>query len=227
MKINYYQPLASVALLAMLFWSCSDSKDQEMATLEAEVVDPTYEQAVSLWQELDREAGNPFGYRLSTSYNYFEIFENNLFFVPGEGYQGGPAPGFYPGSGKGLATRMGKAQSFLNQFAFFDGGELTTIGAPVSLFFKAELLALGIVNVPDKVSSITIDKNGNAIWIKNVKNTVTPINENLSSFIAEVEFIGGSGRFAKFNGTGVVRGNFNPTTGKGSSVTLGNLKNSK
>jgi hypothetical protein len=56
---------------------------------------------------------------------------------------------------------------------------------------------------------------------------VTPINENLSSFIAEVEFVGGSGRFAKFKGTGVVRGNFNPMTGEGTSVTLGNLKNSK
>lgn len=227
MKIKFNHPLAFVPLVTMLFWSCSDSLDQEMDTMEMESLDPTYEQAISLWQELDQEAGNPFGYRIGTSYNYFEIFQNNLFFVPGEDYQGGPAPGFYPGSGKGLATRMGKAQSFLNQFAIFDGSELNTVGAPVTLFFGAELLALGIKNIPDEVSSITLDKKGDSIWIKNISNTVTPIRENLSSFIAEVEFIGGSGRFAKFKGTGVVRGNFNPITGEGTSVTFGNLKNSK
>lgn len=227
MKKNYFLPLASFALLAMLTWSCSDSIDQEMETMEAEIADPTYEQAISLWQELDRVSGNPFGYRISTNYNYFEIFENNLFFIPGEGYEGGPAPGFYPGSGKGSATRMGKAQSFVNQFAFFDGSELKTVGAPVTLFFGNELKGLGIKNIPDEVSSITIDKKGNSIWIKNITNTVTPISATLSSFIAEVEFVGGSGRFAKFKGKGVVRGNFNPMTGEGSSVTLGELKNSK
>lgn len=227
MKMNYYHPLISAALLAMLFWSCTESMDQEMATLEAEVSDPTYEQALSLWQELDREAGNPFGNRIRTNYNYFEIFNNNLFFIPGEDYVGGPAPGFYPGSGKGLATRMGKAQSFVNQFAFIEAGELKTVGAPVMLVFEDELLALGIKNIPDEVSSITIDRKGDSIWIKNISNTVTPINANLFSFIAEVEFVGGSGRFAKFKGTGVVRGNFNPMNGKGISVTLGNLKNSK
>lgn len=227
MKKNYFNTLSSFALFAMLFWSCSASIDQEMETMEAEIADPTYEQVISLWQELDLEAGNPFGYRIGTSYNYFEIFDNNLFFVPAEGYQGGPAPGFYPGTGKGLATRMGKAQSFLNQFAFIEGSELKTVGAPVTLFFGDELTALGIKNIPNEVSSITIDKKGDSIWIKNISNTVTPISANLSSFLAEVEFVGGSGRFAKFKGSGVVRGNFNPMTGEGTSVTLGNLKNSK
>jgi hypothetical protein len=227
MKIKFYQPIAAVALLAMISWSCSDVLEQEVVTPEAEVSDPTYEQAISLWQELDQEAGNPFAMRLNTSYNYFEIFENQLFFVPGEGFQGGPAPGFYPGTGEGLATRMGKAKSFLNQFAFIDGGELTTIGAPVTMFFQNQLAALGLSEIPDEVSSISVDKKGNAIFVKNIKNTVTPINENLSSFIAEVEFIGGTGKFAKFKGTGVVRGNFNPMTGAGASVTLGNLKNKK
>jgi hypothetical protein len=227
MKIKFSHPLAAVALLAMITWSCSDVLEQEIITPEAEVSDPTYEQAISLWQELDQEAGNPFAMRLNTSYNYFEIFENQLFFVPGEGYQGGPAPGFYPGPGEGLATRMGKAQSFLNQFAFVDGGELNTIGAPVTMFFENQLAVLGLSEIPDEVSSISVDKKGNAIFVKNIKNTVTPISENLSSFIAEVEFIGGTGRFAKFKGTGVVRGNFNPMTGAGASVTLGNLKNKK
>lgn len=227
MKVKIYRPLASIAMASMLFWSCSESSDPALEPVQMEVADPTYEQALSLWQELDKEAGNPFGYRLNTSYNYFETFQNNLFFVPGKGYQGGPAPGFYPGTGTGIATRMGTAVSFLNQFAFINGKELSTVGAPVTLFFTKELLALGLTNIPDEVSSITIDKKGNSIWVKNVKNSVTPINANLSSFIAEVEFIGGTGRFANFKGTGVVRGNFNPITGAGSSVTLGDLKNSK
>lgn len=226
MKIKNYS-FAVVILLALIGWSCSDQINQEMDTMEVGLQDPTYEQAIAFWRELDDLAGNSNGYRLGTSYNYFETFENQLFFVPAEGFQGGPAPGFYPGRGLGNATRMGKAQSFVNQFAFFDGNELTTIGAPVSKFFNDELLALGIANLPDDVSSITIDKQGNSLWVKNIKNTVTPVNENLSSFIAEVEFIGGTGRFAKFKGTGVVRGNFDPLTGEGSSVTLGDLKNFK
>lgn len=225
MKMKFYHPLAAM-LLATLLWSC-DTMDQEMDVVESGLQEPSLEQAMTRWQQLDQEAGNPYSFRLSTNYNYFEIFENQLFFVPGEGYQGGPAPGFYPGSGTGLATRMGKAQSFVNQFAFFEGSGLTTVGAPVTLFFSNELKALGITNVPDEVSSITVAKKEGSIWIKNLKNTVTPINENLSSFIAEVEFIGGTGRFAKFKGSGVVRGNFNPITGKGTSVTMGNLQNSK
>ncbi|WP_111669909.1 hypothetical protein [Algoriphagus litoralis] len=227
MKIKFSHPLAAVLLLAMITWSCSDVMEQEIVAPEAEVSDPTYEQAVSLWQELDLEAGNPYALRLNTEYNYFEIFENQLFFVPGEGYQGGPAPGFYPGTGKGLATRMGKAKSFLNQFAFVENGELTTVGAPVTLFFGDELAALGLDEIPDQVSSITVDKKGDALYVKNIKNTVTPISASLSAFIAEVEFIGGTGQFAKFKGTGVVRGNFNPMTGAGASVTFGNLKNKK
>ncbi|MFN3999405.1 hypothetical protein [Algoriphagus sp.] len=227
MKIKFYQSLASLALLSVMLWSCSDLIDHDLETTEFESPDLTYEQAISLWQDLDREAGHSFGYRMKSDYNYFEDFQNNLFFVPGENYEEGPAPGFYPGTGTGTATRMGKAKSFVNQFAFFDETGLKTIGAPVTMFFGDELDALGIKNIPNEVSSITVGKKKDSIWIKNISNTVTPISNNLSSFIAEVEFVGGTGKFAKFKGTGVVRGNFNPMNGEGTSVTLGNLKHEK
>lgn len=227
MKIKFLKPLALAAFLVAALWSCSESVDQEPVLDAQEVADPTYDQALALWQELDQEAGSPFGLRLSGNFNYFEIFQNQLTFIPGEGYVGGPAPGFYPGTGEGLATRMGRANSFLNQFAFFEGSELVTIGAPVTGVFGAELEALGITNVPDEVSSITVDKRGNSIWFKNLKNTVTPVSETLSSFIAEVEIVGGTGRFTNLKGTGVVRGNFNPTNGQGRSVAMATLKNKK
>ena len=66
-----------------------------------------------------------------------------------------------------------------------------------------------------------------SIWFKNLKNTVTPVSETLSSFIAEVEIVGGTGRFTNLKGTGVVRGNFNPTNGQGRSVAMATLKNKK
>ncbi|TNF40884.1 MAG: hypothetical protein EP311_08235 [Cytophagales bacterium] len=228
MKVNFLKPWAYLAVFAVVLGSCTESVDEEpVLELTQEVAEPSYEQALGVWQELDQEAGNPFGLRLAGNFNYFEISRNQLSFIPGEGYQGGPAPGFYPGTGTGSATRMGRSNSFLNQFAFFEGQELVTVGAPVSAVFGEELAALGIENVPDEVSSLTVDKKGNSIWFKNVKNTVTPVSETLSSFIAEVEIIGGTGRFARLRGTGIVRGNFNPTNGEGRSVTMANLKNGK
>ncbi|GMQ27612.1 hypothetical protein [Algoriphagus confluentis] len=228
MKVKFLKPWALVMVFAVALGSCTESVDQKaVLEMNEEIAEPTYEEALGVWQELDLEAGNPFGLRLAGNFNYFETSRNQLFFIPGEGYVGGPAPGFYPGTGRVSASKMGRANSFLNQFAFFEGQELVTVGAPVSSVFGAELLALGIENVPDEVSSLTVDKKGNSIWFKNVKNTVTPISSTLSSFLAEVEIIGGTGRFSKLRGTGVVRGNFNPVNGEGKSVTMAQLKNGK
>lgn len=157
--------------------------------------------------------------RKSIDYNYSEKFNNQLFQMD---YAGENPFGvaFFPGTGEGVANRMGKSASFINQLALFDleSGNLITVDAPVTQFFSAELESLGLTGIPDEVSSLTTDGKGNAIWFRNIKNVTTPISETLTQFEAQVEVIGGNGRFAGVTGQGVVKGTYNPLDGKGSSI---------
>lgn len=156
--------------------------------------------------------------RKSSEYNYIEKFSNQLSFVPGPEFAGGPAPAWYPGVGVGMVNRMGKAQSFINQFAYFDGElGLVTVGAPVTQFYSEELTNLGLTGIPSEVSSLTTDGKGNAIWFENVKNVTTVISADRTDFEAEVNVIGGNGRFSRAEGSGIVKGYFNPNTGVGQS----------
>lgn len=218
-----YKWSAFAAVISFGLYSCSIDEEQVM-TVQDEVSELTIERAFAKWDKLDEEAGFPLNSRRKTEYNYFEETDNQLWFVPGDGYVGGPAPGFYPGVGTGKATKMGNISSFINQFATFQNNALVTVGAPVSMFFTNELTALGISNISDNVSSLSADGKGNAIFYQNISNTVTPVSETLSTFLAEVKVIGGTGKFKGAKGTGVVRGNFDPTSGAGSSVTLIDLK---
>jgi hypothetical protein len=196
---------------------------ENQAPLQNEVKEPSLEEALAIWDELDSEAGMPVNSRKRVDYNYFEIAKNQIGFIPGPGYAGGPAPAFYPGEGEGIATRMGKMKSFLNQFATFENGQLVTVGAPVADVYAPKLALLGLTNIRNAVNSVTVDNKGNAIYFKNLKNTVTPVSPTLSSFVAEIQIIGGNGRFKNASGEGVVRGNFNPINGEGRSVTLAEL----
>jgi hypothetical protein len=157
--------------------------------------------------------------RKGSEYNYSEEFANQLFQVD---YSGNNPLGiaFFPGKGTGMANRMGKATSFMNQLAKVDTntGGVITVNAPVTQFFANELGNLGLTGIPDEVSSLTTDGKGNAIWFTNIKNITTPISATLTEFEAEVEVVGGNGRFSKSHGKGVVKGTFNPMTGQGSSV---------
>ncbi len=156
--------------------------------------------------------------RKGTAYNYTETFENQLSQIPYEGDILG-AVAYFPGVGKGMANRMGKATSFLNQLAVFDPqlGKLITTAAPVTQFYEADLAKLGLTGIPEEVSSLTTDGKGNAIWFKNIKNVTTEVSETLTEFEAEVEIIGGNGRFSRAKGKGVVVGTFNPKNGQGRS----------
>lgn len=157
--------------------------------------------------------------RKSGEYNYSEKFSNQLFKVD---YDGDNPFGiaFFPGKGQGMANRMGKSTSYINQLAIVDleSGNLITVDAPVTQFFSAELEKLNLTGIPDEVSSLTTDGKGNAIWFRNIKNVTTPISETLTQFEAELEVIGGNGHFAGVKGHGVVKGTFNPVDGRGSSI---------
>lgn len=152
---------------------------------------------------------------------YQEKFTNQIEIIPD--FAGGftpeiPFPAFYPGTGTGNATYMGKAYSFINQRAFLTQQGPVTVGAPVSQFFANQLADFGITNVPDEVSSLTTDGKGNTIYFKNILNVTTPASETRINFVADVEIIGGKGIFATASGKGKVNGFFNPVNGKGETT---------
>lgn len=157
--------------------------------------------------------------RKSVEFNYSEKFNNQLFQMP-YGGENRLAVAYFPGKGQGMANRMGKSTSFINQLAIIDAatGDLITVDAPVTQFFAEDLEILGLTGIPDEVSSLTTDGKGNAIWFRNIKNVTNSINDTLTEFQAEVEVIGGNGRFAGSKGHGMVKGTFNPLSGQGSSV---------
>jgi hypothetical protein len=158
---------------------------------------------------------------IPTAYNYHEEFDNQIFYIPLDGLSF--PEGLYPGTGKGVATRTGKgnsSMSFINQLATFDSDfNLVTKGAPVTDVFADELTDCGLSGIPNEVSSVTTDGKGNAIWFETVENFTFPVGPDRVNFSAKVKIIGGSGRFAKAFGEGVVEGYFNPNNGQGKSKT--------
>jgi hypothetical protein len=155
--------------------------------------------------------------------NYFERFSNQLSSVDENGQFTKEIPAYFPGTGEGNSTHMGKAITFLNQYAFINENGLNTIGAPVTQFYSLELAEIGLTEIPDEVSSITTDGKGNSVWFMNMQNTVTPVGPDRTDFVADVKIIGGTGKFEDATGDGQVIGNFNPQTGMGSSTIKGRI----
>jgi hypothetical protein len=208
MKKNYMKWSGFFLTSAIVLSSC-------MSEVEAPVAD---EMAKALEESTEVVSGEE-NLRKGPGYNYSEKFTNQL---TEEDYNGDNPFGiaFFPGVGTGMANRMGKATSFLNQLAIFDPqiNGVITVNAPVTQFYEDELTDLGLTGIPDEVSSLTTDGKGNAIWFKNIKNITTPISATLTKFEAEVEVIGGNGRFSRARGQGIVTGTFNPQNGKGTSI---------
>lgn len=162
--------------------------------------------------------------RKAVERNYFERFTNQISLIPVEGFiPDYGAPAYYPGAGLGNSSHMGKAYSFLNQFATVGAEGLETKGRPVTQFYGEELAALGLTNIPDEVSSITTDGKGNSVWFKNINNQVSPVGPDRMEFVAEVEIINGTGKFEGATGTATVKGHFNPLNGKGMSTISGRI----
>jgi hypothetical protein len=152
---------------------------------------------------------------------YQEKFTNQIF--EERDNEAVPFPAYYPGTGVGNATYIGKAFSFINQRAFIGETGPVTVGAPVSMFFSEELAELGITDLSDAVSSLTTDGKGNTVYFKNILNVTTPASETRINFVAEVEIIGGTGIFATAKGKGQVNGFFNPLNGEGETTLRANI----
>lgn len=122
---------------------------------------------------------------------------------------------FNPGWGTGSARHMGTAKMCFNQQVIFAmiNGQPTPIGsvaAPVNQFYAAELATVGIT-VPNTVSSITYDNFGNSVWFTSTTGTsLSPVSATRVNFTANLQIIGGSGRYAGASGTTLMNGYFNP-----------------
>ncbi|MBN7816695.1 hypothetical protein [Algoriphagus pacificus] len=162
--------------------------------------------------------------RKTVERNYFERFTNQLGQVDELGNAITHIPAYFPGTGVGTSTHMGKAMTFLNQYAPLEQGGAVTYGRPVTQFFAKELAEIGLTEIPAQVSSLTTDGKGNSVWFENIKNIVTPASETRLDFVAEVKIIGGTGKFENASGTATVTGYFNPKTGIGMSTISGRIE---
>lgn len=217
MKKTFLKWSGLCLISAMLLSSCISDTEQPVVDEMAQELTESAE-ALSEGENLRKSPNGVF---------YQEKFTNQIFLVGDleNGWEEGmPAPAWYPGTGMGNATYMGKAYSFINQYATLGQTGLVTVGAPVTQFFEVELATLGLTNIPDEVSSLTTDGKGNAIFFKNIFNQTTPASETRVNFLAEVEIIGGTGIFENATGLGTVNGFFNPQDGKGETTLRSNIK---
>ena len=198
-----------------------------MSEVEAPLANETAELANEVAIAGSEEIG---GENLRKSPNgifYQEKFSNSIKLIPD--FENGfteemPFPAFFPGTGIGNATYLGKAYSFINQRAVLGPQGPVTIGAPVTMFFSKELAELGLTNVPDEVSSLTTDGKGNTIYFKNILNVTTPVSSTRVNFVADVEIIGGTGKFETASGEGKVVGFYNPGDGAGETTLRATIK---
>lgn len=190
---------------------------------------PTMEEPAQIQQVTESEAlvnttsSTDLNARKSVEKNYFERFANQLAQVDENGNPTNDFPAYLPGTGTGNSSHMGKASTFINQFASYGEYGLGTVGASVTQFYSEQLEALGIIVDNDEVSSVTTDGKGNSVWFKNIQNKVS-FSEERSNFEAEVEIVGGTGKFENATGTATVSGYFNPSNGQGMSTIQGRIE---
>ncbi len=142
----------------------------------------------------------------ATYYSVVPDFANGA--TPSTGY----LPAWFPGGGSGTATHMGNIHNLFNQYATMSPSGLTSVVAPVTQFFQAELAAAGITGVPSTVNSITFDDEGNSVWIQANQPTVsTVVSATLVTYTGGGNIVGGTGKFANATGSVIVNGYFNPT----------------
>lgn len=127
---------------------------------------------------------------------------------------------FNPGSGSGNATHLGLATISFNQLVtFYNNQPIGSTAAPVNQFYASQLAAVGINNVPDAVSTITYDKSGNSVWFTSTTGTsLSLVSATRVNFTANLNIIGGSGKFEGASGAVVLSGYFNPQSASQSAV---------
>jgi hypothetical protein len=118
---------------------------------------------------------------------------------------------WWPGSGSGNATHMGKMSVYVNSYTLRNAeGVVVAYHSPVNTFFASELAPLG---VPADVSGVLFDDKGNSIWMKITtaglpSTVISPTRINLDG---PMLIVGGTGKFAGASGESTFQGYFNPT----------------
>lgn len=213
-KTQLLQKTALILSATLVLFSCVQETES-----------PLMQENANRLEVLNTPPGGEENLRKTADRNYSERFQNSLFMIPGPDYvTGKPDNAFYPGTGVGNSTHMGKSLTFINQFAQFTPEGLVTIAAPVNNIFARELAAIGLKDIPEEVSSITTDGKGNSVWFKSISNQVViNLTGDRADFNAKVKIIGGSGKFVNASGSGDVVGFFNPSTGQGASTIQGRI----
>lgn len=214
-KTQLVQKSALILSASLLLFSCVENPET-----------PLIQEDANRLEILDSPINGEENLRKIADRNYSEKFTNQLIQLDEDGMPTRELFAYYPGTGKGNSTHMGKALTFINQLAQVGpNGDLETIAVPVTKFFSNELSALGLTSIPDEVSSITTDGKGNSVWFKSISNQVVfNATGTRADFKAVVEIIGGTGKFENASGSGDVVGFFNPTNGIGSSEIKGRIR---
>lgn len=213
MKKNYLKLTGLSLAIALLISSCMPEGETPMTSEAAKLANEVADAG-------NQEVGGENFRKGQKEYFYQERFSN-------QSIAGQPEvpPFAFPGFGRGEATFLGRSFSFFNQYAISvpdQNGQAETIAAPVTQFFSQQLTTLGLdveaIDSNEKlVSSITTDGKGNAIFFNNVSNKVQFDSMGNITFVAEVEIVGGTGRFKGASGKGTVNGNVG-AEGKGNTV---------
>lgn len=213
---SYYLKWSGLSLIGLVILSsCMSDVDQPLAPVSSKAIVQSAEVLPAVGENLRK------GPR---SLPYMEKFSNQSIQVPTK-------PFAFPGFGTGNSLFMGSGYSFFNQYALGapnENGEIYTVAAPVTEFFEEQIEALGIsADELDSnyktVSTITTDGKGNSIWFHNVSNKAKIDNYGDITFVAEVEIVGGTGKFVGATGNGQVMGNVNAEDGKGNTHMIANI----
>lgn len=218
MKKNYFKLSGLSLAIALLISSC-------MSEVETPLVNETTDLSKEIAIAGSEELGGENLRKGQKEYFYQERFSNQSI-----ARQPGVPPFAFPGFGRGEATFLGRSFSFFNQYAVSEpdqNGQAETVAAPVTEFFSQQLTRLGLdVDAIDSneklVSSITTDGKGNAIFFNNLSNKVQFDLLGNITFVAEVEIVGGTGRFKGASGKGTVNGNVG-ADGKGNTTVRATL----
>ena len=208
---NYYVKFSGFSLIsALILSSCMTEVEMPQAQVTVAESKIILEAPVTQDENLRKSA---------EAIVYMEKFSNQSIQDPGKPYA-------FPGFGTGNATHLGKAYSFFNQYALGapdEKGVVYTVAAPVSEFFGDQIANLGIevdllAASSKTVSTITTDGKGNSIWFHNVSTKATFDQLGNITFEADLEIVGGTGKFAAAIGHGSVTGNVQATDGKGTTL---------
>jgi hypothetical protein len=144
---------------------------------------------------------------------YSDNFVNELVFVPD--FAGGwtapdYAPAWIAGTGEGNASHLGKAKMYFNQYNSFTPDGISTVAAPVTQSFAAELAVAGFSNISPAVSLIMFDERGNSICFHHTSINTTLTSPTHADVVGSMDIIGGSGKFNGATGQVVFNAFFNP-----------------